>query len=85
MGFRLTAKLPLCVTKPNCRRSLEQKDISIKVQYQQFLVLELKIKDALNFQVQHILAFLENNPNNFLYVNKVQSLSFPVIFVSILH
>ena len=25
------------------------------------------------FQVQHISAFLENNPNNFLYVVKVQN------------
>ena len=28
------------------------------------------------FQVWHISAFLENNPNKFLHVNKVESLSF---------
>ena len=33
----------------------------------------------------HILAFLENNPDKFSYVNKVQSLSFSMISISILH
>ena len=43
----------------------------------------LKMEDALIFVVQFISAFLENNPNKCLYLNKVQSLSFPII--SIIH
>ena len=37
---------------------------------------------TLIFQVQYISAFLENNTNTFLYVNKVESLSFPMISIS---
>ena len=38
------------------------------------------MQDALIFLVQLISAFLENNPNEFLFINKVQSLSFPIIY-----
>ena len=31
MDFRLTAKLPLSVTKPNCRRSLNANKLSLNV------------------------------------------------------
>ena len=51
----------------------------------QLLALELKIKDTLIFQVRHISAFLEINPNKLLYVNKVQSLRFPMISILIWH
>ena len=49
------------------------------------MALELKLYDALIFQIWHILVFLEVNRNKFLYVNKVQSLNFPTISISILH
>ena len=51
----------------------------------QLLALELKIKDTLIFQVRYISAFLEINPNKLLYVNKVQSLRFPMISIFIWH
>ena len=41
------------------------------------MALELKLKDALIFPVQHISVFIEINPQKFLYINKIQSLSFP--------
>ena len=41
--------------------------------------------NALILQVRHISAFVENNSDIFLYVNKVQSLSFLMISISILH
>ena len=52
---------------------------------QQLLVLKLKMQDALIFLVQLVSTFLGNNPNKSLYINKVQSLSFPMISISILH
>ena len=55
------------------------------VKPKQLLALELKITDALIFQVWDISAFLENNANRFLYAYKVHSLSLSVISISILH
>ena len=43
------------------------------------------MQDALIFQVQDISVFLENNPNKLLYVSEVQSLSFPILSIFILH
>ena len=40
---------------------------------------------CVHFPSSAISAFLENNPNKFLYINKVQSLSFPMMSISILH
>ena len=39
VGFRLTAKLPLYVTKPNCRRSLTRKYFFIQQFYQKYQAL----------------------------------------------
>ena len=43
------------------------------------------VRRVSNFQVWNIFTFLENKPNDFLYANKVQTLGFPMISLSILH
>ena len=51
------------------------------VKAQQLLALKL----ILIFQLWHISTFLEINPDEFLYANKVISLSLPMTSISILH